>query len=717
MGVIRNLIDSQTSFLANTERTGIGQWVATNATLQRTSKRRKTGPASLLITGTSNGGTSTISSHSSSTAVEVTPAETYRGIVWFQHETVGRAVRVGIQFYDLNRTPLTFDSSYYVDKQQSFDDWTLAYVTVDAPVNARYAALRIELQNVNTSTNDRFLWIEDAALVTYGRIDSRFLNFMSNWIPDWMILEDFNQTNPQFPMMRFVELVASKMDDVIDLISDFDFIPESEGGLIGDTSSLVDPSNYNNPVYDKVTRAEWLPWLAQLVGVRSTSLNINSGTSWSYLEQTYPTWTSWETAINSAANTPLTISTLSRTDGTVTVATSAAHGLVAGDVVTIAGTSITSGAAADVSFNGYYEVLSASGSNFTYSQSYTIVSIIQSGTTTVTVRCGRPHGFVVGNTVTISGAEVAAFNGTFTVASVATSGDDGTDTFTYTAGSAATATSYSGSVRPSTNKNGTGGTATPADLKWSFIEDANAASANPTATLAEFIRTGAIGVRAGTIEGMKRAARIALSGVDLKCSIDRSAGTLTVTTLVPHGLSVSDAVTIYDSPKPALNRSYVVASVPSAYSFTLASGGTDFVDVRGWVTNKAVSLTKGFWNGTIDTVTVGASNAYVVALTQPFPATSFSGQVVIAGSAATAVNTTHTVTSPTVSSDRKTLTFTSNQATSPQSSAGGKIKIVCDSLCFVVGTTAAQTSGDQQIIDFVSKAKPAGAIITHEYTA
>lgn len=717
MGVIRNLIDAQTSFLANTERTGVGEWVATNAGLQRTSKRRKTGPASLLVTGTSNGGTTTIYSHSSSNAVEVTAEETYRSIIWFHHETVGRTIRAGIQFYDLNRNALTFEPTHYVDKQQSFDDWTLAYVTVEAPVNARYATLRIELENVNTGTDDKYLWIEDAALVTYGRISSRFLDFMSNWIPNWMIIEDSNQTNPQFPMMRFVELVGAKMDDVLNLISDFDYIPESEGGLIGDTSSLVDPSNFNNPVYDKVTRAEWLPWLAQLVGVRNTSLNVESGTSWAYLEQAYPTWTSWETAINSAANTPLSISTLSRTNESVTVTTSAAHNLAAGDVVTIASTTITSGVAADVAFNGYYEVLSASGSTFTYSQSYSILSITQSGSTTVTVRCGRPHGFAVGNTVTISGAEVASFNGTFTVASVATSGDDGTDTFTYTAGSAATALSYSGAVRPSTNKNGTGGTATPADLKWSFIEGANAGSANPVATLAEFIRTGAIGVRAGTTEGMKRAARIALSGVDLKCSMDRTSGTITVTTLVPHGFSASGTVTIYDSPKPALNRSYTVSSVPSPYTFTLASGGSDFVDARGWVTNKAVTITKGFWNGKIDTVTVGSANSYTVTLTQPFPATSFSGQVVISGSSASAVNKTHTATSPTVSADRLTLTFTSNQATSPQSTAGGKIKIACDSLCFVVGTSAAQTTGDQQIIDFVSKAKPAGAIITQEYTA
>lgn len=717
MSTIKNLIDSQTSFLSNTSTTGTGSWIATNATLQRTSKRRKTGPASMLITCTVDGGTTTVYAHTASTAPEIQAGETYRGLMWFHHEIIGRAVKFGVQFYDLTRTAIAYASDHFVIKTQGFAEWTLAYVNVTAPVNAVYATLRVDVENVDTDTSDKFLWIEDAALVTYGIIDCRFLDNMARWIPDWMIIEDSQQKNPQFPMMRFTDLLASKMTDVIDLVSDFDYIPEVEGGPVGDTSSLVDPANFNRTDSGLTTKAEWLPWIAQLVGVRSTRLSIQSGTSWDYLETAYPTWADWETAINDAANTPLTVSTLSRTAGVVSVTTSAAHGLEAGDVITVAGTSITSGSSSDVAFDGYYEVTSASGSNLTFVQQYSILSAIRSGTT-VTVITGRPHGFSAGNSITLSNCSVSAFNGTFTVVSVSATGDDGINTFTFTTGSSGSATSYSGQVQPATDKNGTGGTATPSDLKWSFIENANIdGTFDPTSTLAEFIRTGANGVWAGTVEGMKRAARIAMSGTDLQCSLQRIDGTVTVTTTSPHGFTSGDVI-IYGAGNPSLNRSYTIGTILDEYSFTVPSGGGNLTNVRGWVTNKQVSITAGYWNGTIDSVVVTSGNNYTITFTQPIPFTTVSGVIVVSDSGASAVNKTHTPTGAvTVASDRLSISFTSDQSTSPQTSAGGKARVPADDLCFIIGTPANQTPGEETILDFVSVAKPAGAVITHEYTA
>jgi hypothetical protein len=718
VSTIVNLLSGDTAFLSAYAQTGTGSWVATNGTLQRTSKRSKTGLASLLITGTSNGGTTTVMSHNASTAPEVFPESRYRGLVWFHHEIVNRAITFGVQFYDKNRTALAYTADHYVTATQGFNEWTLAYITLDAPTDARYAALRIDFASVNTSGLDRFLWLEDAGLVTYGNLtSSRFLNLFSRSVPDWMVIEDSQQTNPQFPMMRFVDLMGSQMDDVLDLISDFHYIPEVEGGPVGDTSSLVDPSNYGNTNSEMVSKPEWLPWLAQLVGVRNTAITLPSGSTWSTLEA-YTTWASWEADINAAAATPLTISSLSRTSGTVTVTTSVAHGLEAGDVVTIAGTTITSSVAADVPFNGYYEVLSASGTNLSYSQSYPILSAIQSGTTTVTVTVGRPHGFVVGNTVTLSNTAQSAFNGTFTITAVSQVGDDGgNNTFTFTAGTSGTRVSYTGAVQPATNKNGTGGTATPSDLKWSFIEASGGPGFDPSVTLAEFIRSGANGVWAGTQEGMKRAARAAMSGRDVACTLTRIGGTVTARSVEPHGLTNGSTVTIYGASDPTLNRSYTLTSTGDN-TFTVPSGGSDVTDIRARVTNKAVTVTGGFWNGQITTVTVGASNLYTITFSKPLPAVAVSGTVVISGSGATAVNKTHTPTGAiTVSADRLTISFTSNQATSAQSSSGGKAKIAIDSLTFVIGTTRAQSPSDQTIIDFVELAKPAGAIITHEYTS
>jgi hypothetical protein len=736
VATINNLFDDDTSFLSSTIA-GTGSWTVPtsgdaidlgegsisflvgNGTIQRTSKRAKTGLASLLVTGTENGATTTVISHAPSVALEVEAGERYRAVMWFHHETIGRQIRFGVQFYDAERAPITYAQDHWVYAEQGFKEWTLVYVTVDAPADARYAALRIDMAGVDTSTFDRFLWFDDIGLVTYGIINSRFLDLFSRSIPDWMIIDDADQISPQFPMMRFVDLVGTQMDEIFDLISDFHYIPEAEGGPVGDTSSLVDPANYLNEESEMVTKAEWLPWLSQLVGIRSTSLALESGTSWDYLQSTYPTWTQWENEINSAAATPFTITAspngLNRTAGLVTVTTTAAHSLVAGDVVTIAGTTIASSAAADVPFNGYYNVLTASGSSFTYSQQYSILSAERSGTT-VTVKVGRPHGFVVNNTVTLTDCSVAAFNGTFTVTAVWAGLDDGVDTFTFTTGTSGVASSLGGSVRPATNKTGGGGTATPADLKWSFIEQVDTDGFDPVSLIAEFIRGGANGVWSGTIEGMKRSARLALSGIDVPCVLTRIGGTVFGRTAAAHGIATGATVTVYSASKPSLNRSYTFTSTGSD-TFTLPSGGLDLTDVRAWITTKTVSVTKGSWNGTINSVVVGSSNSYTVTFTQPFPATTASGTVTIAGSAATAVNKVHTPTGAiTVSADRMSISFTSNQTTSAQSSFGGKAKLAVDDSTFLVGTRLAQSPGDQTIIDFVSVAKPAGGIITHEYT-
>jgi len=127
----------------------------------------------------------------------------------------------------------------------------------------------------------------------------------------------------------------------------------------------------------------------------------------------------------------------------VTITTSAAHGLSAGQTVTIAGVGIAG-------YNGTFSVLSVvSATQFTYVVGATGLANSGGGTAasaTVTIQTTAAHGLVAGQLVTISGVGVAGYNGTFAVASVV----DSTH-FTYNAGSGGLAASGGGTAAAAGN--------------------------------------------------------------------------------------------------------------------------------------------------------------------------------------------------------------------------------------------------------------------------
>jgi len=99
----------------------------------------------------------------------------------------------------------------------------------------------------------------------------------------------------------------------------------------------------------------------------------------------------------------------------VTITTSAAHGLSAGQTVTVAGVGISG-------YNGTFAVLSVpSTTQFTYVVGTTGLANSGGGSAasaTVTIQTTAAQGFVAGQLVTISGVGVAGYNGTFAVAGV-----------------------------------------------------------------------------------------------------------------------------------------------------------------------------------------------------------------------------------------------------------------------------------------------------------
>ncbi len=127
----------------------------------------------------------------------------------------------------------------------------------------------------------------------------------------------------------------------------------------------------------------------------------------------------------------------------VTITTSAAHNLAAGQTVTIAGVGVAG-------YNGTFAVIATpSSTQFTYVAG--ISGLVASGggtvaSSTVTIQTMAVHGFVVGQLVLIAGVGVAGYNGTFTISSV----PDGVH-FTYTGSTGGLANSGGGTASAAGN--------------------------------------------------------------------------------------------------------------------------------------------------------------------------------------------------------------------------------------------------------------------------
>lgn len=70
-----------------------------------------------------------------------------------------------------------------------------------------------------------------------------------------------------YPFLRYLDLIGAQAGELEDLYDRINYVPLEDGGAPGDTSELVDPD---------LADAAWLPWLAQLVGVRLRPLQTEA---------------------------------------------------------------------------------------------------------------------------------------------------------------------------------------------------------------------------------------------------------------------------------------------------------------------------------------------------------------------------------------------------------------------------------------------------------
>ena len=96
----------------------------------------------------------------------------------------------------------------------------------------------------------------------YGFADNFFLRETISGLPRFLVDLDSEQTRPQFPMSRFMDVGLIYADRAFRQTLDFRYRDISEGYLESDDSTkstLIDP---------EIVDPEYLPWLAQFVGTR-----------------------------------------------------------------------------------------------------------------------------------------------------------------------------------------------------------------------------------------------------------------------------------------------------------------------------------------------------------------------------------------------------------------------------------------------------------------
>ena len=212
-----------------------------------------------------------------------------------------------------------------------------------------------------------------------------------------------------------------------------------------------------------------------------------------------------------------------------------------------AGTAITVSSVSDPTFNGNYVVTSQpTASTFTYVESPASISSAARSANVVTITTASALQLVGGDKILIQGVSDPSFDGTFTVTSVPSS-----TSFTYSqAGADATSS---------------GGTASFPDA----VSGGGIATAPVQLTGEDRSGGGSVSGSACEItQGTGACSTATFSPRPPIVTAIRSGNVVTITTTVPHLMTVGKKVTIQSVANTSFNGSFTITSVPSPTSFT-----------------------------------------------------------------------------------------------------------------------------------------------------
>lgn len=333
---IRNLLtEDQQTFTGVASTTDVSGWVVGGgATIARSTRYQKFDPASLEVTvdDPALAWVHTVG------WVSVAPGHRYRAFGWVRTERIRHVVRLGIEWADStsidvpvttawgevlyarteNGTAITGSDVTFVEEAISGNrGWTLLSVEVEAPslgrgygFDAVGARLRVELPE--SAATER-LWIDDVVLTDYVEPRSGITRLASRWVPEYLLMLDAEAQAPQWPMLRYFDLIGATANRMLRASLAFDYVPGVDDYPGFERATLVDARFYPAPDY---AEERWLPWLAFLTGCQTIAIRVGgtgSYTPWDLLDGTrtntlvsWDAWPStWDTLEGYAPEAPL----------------------------------------------------------------------------------------------------------------------------------------------------------------------------------------------------------------------------------------------------------------------------------------------------------------------------------------------------------------------------------------------------------------------------
>ena len=316
-----------------------------------------------------------------------------------------------------------------------------------------------------------------------------------------------------------------------------------------------------------------------------------------------------------------------------TLTTSALHGFLPGEQVTVTGIDSTN-------FNGTFTISSVSsdGLQFSYARNRTDSRVITNSSLTnqvVTITTSAPHGFVVGERVAISNVS-SSYNGTYEITSAPTS-----TTFTYkrvrdtkATVVAKAASSGTASLTTSSPHGISAGDQVIVENVDSTFNGTYTVTSTPSSTAFTYAKAGTIAptpVVAGSATPNGR-------WVIRKQLIGNVA---TLTTLATHGVLVGESVTVSGVGAP-FDGTYIVTEVTSnTFSYTRTAGNVTSIPTALTV----ASITRGgaIQPGNVATITTAGTHGF-----------SNGDQVFIGGISDSTFNGFYTITVPSPNTIRYT---------------------------------------------------------------
>ena len=296
--------------------------------------------------------------------LSVNSSTRYRAFCSAYSESSEHSFGIRVLLYNASGTVVA--TEYSIQKAMA-NRWSVASVDFTTPYNAKYASVRIFASpyTISLETGEksyhRNIWFDDIVMAKWADYPSNdFLALVEQGIPAYML--EIDDDDEMKPLRRYLDVMTFVADEILSAVKAFDYIPAVDGVPGYNRSTLVDPSYYVDEV---VAKKQWLPWLAQLVGVRGVASGTSGQTPFFWIEDTYQSWLSAQTEIDPEVNDSWSITSFSRSSNTVTATLGTQTGgttpyfPVAGDVVDVTHVG---------TFSGSFTVLTSSSPTITWAQ-------------------------------------------------------------------------------------------------------------------------------------------------------------------------------------------------------------------------------------------------------------------------------------------------------------------------------------------------------------